>query len=100
MTTRFDGFADTKLTFFKKLAKNQNKAWFVEHKSEYDEGWNAPMVALLAEAREKLDGAYPHLELGEPHVMRIYRDVRFSKDKTPYKTHIAAAFRSRSAREG
>ncbi len=89
MTTRFDGFADTTLSFFKRLAKNQNKDWFVAHKSEYDEGWHAPMTAFLAEARAMLDDAYPHLELGEPRVLRIYRDVRFSKDKTPYKTNVA-----------
>jgi len=89
MTTRFEGFADTKLAFFGKLAKNQDRDWFNVHKSEYEEGWRAPMEAFLAEAREKLDDAYPHLELGEPRVLRIYRDVRFSKDKSPYKTSIA-----------
>ena len=89
MTTRFEGFADTKLAFFQKLAKNQDRDWFAEHKSEYEEGWRAPMEAFLAEAREKLDDAYPHLELAEPRVLRIYRDVRFSKDKTPYKTSVA-----------
>ncbi len=89
MTTRFEGFADSKLAFFKRLAKNQDRDWFNEHKSEYEDGWRAPMEAFLGEAREKLDGAYPHLELGEPRVLRIYRDVRFSKDKTPYKTSIA-----------
>ena len=44
---------------------------------------------MLAEAKVKLDAAYPHVDLGEAKVMRIYRDVRFSKDKTPYKDHIA-----------
>jgi uncharacterized protein (TIGR02453 family) len=89
MAPRFEGFADTKLTFFRKLAKNQDRDWFGEHKSEYEDGWRAPMEAFLAEARERLDDAYPHLELGEPRVLRIYRDVRFSKDKTPYKTSVA-----------
>ncbi|HSQ65444.1 MAG TPA: DUF2461 family protein [Polyangiaceae bacterium] len=63
---RCAGFADTTLSFFKKLAKNQNRAWFAAHKSEYDEGWHAPMAALPAEAREALDDASPHIELGEP----------------------------------
>ena len=89
MTTRFEGFADNELSFFKKLAKNQDRDWFNEHKSEYEDGWRAPMEAFLGEARDKLDAAYPHLELGEPRVLRIYRDVRFSKDKTPYKTSVA-----------
>jgi uncharacterized protein (TIGR02453 family) len=46
------------------------------------------MQALLAEVKDKVDAAYPDCELGEPKVMRIYRDVRFSKDKSPYKTFI------------
>jgi uncharacterized protein (TIGR02453 family) len=83
---RFAGFADSKGAFFTKLAKNQKKEWFTAHKEEYEEGWAAPMKLLLEGVREKIDKAYPHLELGSPHVMRIYRDVRFSKDKSPYKT--------------
>lgn len=83
---RFDGFADAKGSFFLKLEKNQEKAWFDAHKSEYEAGWQEPFKRLLAEARASLDKALPTLDLGEPHVMRIYRDVRFSKDKSPYKT--------------
>jgi uncharacterized protein (TIGR02453 family) len=86
---RFDGFADKSGAFFKKLAKNQNKAWFDAHKDEFTAGWHEPMAALLVEVKKKIDGAYPDCELGEPKVMRIYRDVRFSKDKSPYKTHVS-----------
>jgi uncharacterized protein (TIGR02453 family) len=46
------------------------------------------MKLLVAELREAIDGHYPHCDLGEPKVFRIFRDVRFSKDKSPYKTHI------------
>jgi uncharacterized protein (TIGR02453 family) len=90
-TARFEGFADASGSFFKKLAKNQKKEWFDAHKGEYEEGWHHPMQHLLAEVREKIDGAYPDCELGEPKVMRIYRDVRFSKDKSPYKTFIGGS---------
>src|SRR5262245_66306365 len=83
---RFGGFADSKGAFFTRLAKNQKKEWFTAHKAEYEAGWQRPMKLLLDGVRAKVDSAYPHLELGEPHVMRIYRDVRFSKDKSPYKT--------------
>lgn len=85
---RFEGFADSKGAFFLKLAKNQKKEWFAAHKEEYEVGWQAPMKSLLFEVRSRLDKALSTLELGEPHVMRIYRDVRFSKDKSPYKTWI------------
>jgi uncharacterized protein (TIGR02453 family) len=85
---RFEGFADDQGKFFRKLAKNQNRDWFQAHKEEFEVGWNAPMKTLLAELREAIDGHYPRIDLGEPKVFRIFRDVRFSKDKSPYKTHI------------
>ena len=46
------------------------------------------MKLLLAEVREAIDATYAHCELGEPKVFRIFRDVRFAKDKSPYKTHL------------
>lgn len=85
---RFDGFADTRGAFFGSLKRNQSREWFASHKSEFEEGWNAPMKLLLNELRDAIDRAYPHCELGESKVFRIFRDVRFSKDKSPYKTHI------------
>jgi len=85
---RFDGFADREARFFKALAKHQNREWFAAHKDEYEDGWLAPMKALLAEVRAELAPRYAHEEIAAPKVFRIYRDVRFSKDKAPYKTHI------------
>jgi uncharacterized protein (TIGR02453 family) len=86
--TRFEGFADGDGKFFKALAKHNDREWFLAHKSEFEAGWNAPMKALLADVRAAIDKAYPHADLGVPKVFRIFRDVRFSKDKAPYKTHI------------
>jgi uncharacterized protein (TIGR02453 family) len=85
---RFEGFADGQAKFFKALAKNQKREWFAAHKAEFEEGWNGPMKALLGEVAAAVDAAFPHADLGEPKVFRIFRDVRFSKDKSPYKTHI------------
>ncbi|MDN3493776.1 DUF2461 domain-containing protein [Winogradskyella bathintestinalis] len=76
------------LTFYKKLEKNNNRDWFNEHKSEYK--------AIEAQVKE----AYNHLgELLNTHdqiekikIFRIYRDVRFSKNKLPYKTHFGGSF--------
>ena len=84
----FEGFADADAKFFKKLAKHNDREWFGEHKEEYEEGWNGPMKMVLEEVRDKIDASYPHCELSEPKVFRIYRDVRFSKEKVPYKTHV------------
>ena len=84
----FTGFADANARFFRALAKNQNRDWFLAHKDEYERGWLAPMKALLTELRWTLERGYP-CELGEPKVFRIFRDVRFSSDKSPYKTQVA-----------
>jgi uncharacterized protein (TIGR02453 family) len=86
--SRFEGFADHTARFFRQLAKNQRREWFAAHRDEYEEGWLRPMRALLAELRERIDPFFPQHPLGEPKVFRIHRDVRFSKDKSPYKTHI------------
>src|SRR5262245_16866914 len=86
--TRFEGFADADGKFFKALAKKNERAWFQSHKAEFEEGWNAPMRLLMSEVREAIDRAYPHCDLDAPKVFRIFRDIRFSKDKSPYKTHI------------
>jgi uncharacterized protein (TIGR02453 family) len=85
---RFDGFADREGRFFRALAKNQNRDWFAQHRAEYEAGWLAPMQALLTEVRERLVAVYEREDLAAPKVFRIHRDVRFSKDKAPYKTHI------------
>jgi uncharacterized protein (TIGR02453 family) len=87
--SRFEGFADADGKFFKALAKNQRREWFLEHKEEFEIGWNQPMQALLDDVRDAVDRVYTHCELGEPKVFRIFRDVRFSKDKSPYKTFVA-----------
>src|SRR5262249_7550538 len=87
--TRFEGFADAQMKFFHALAKHQDRDWFAKHKAEYEEGWAKPMAALLAEVAAKLDGAYATVELDAPKVFRLHRDVRFSADKSPYKTNVS-----------
>jgi uncharacterized protein (TIGR02453 family) len=85
---RFEGFADSRGDFFSALTLHNDRDWFLAHKAEYEAGWLAPMKALLAELREGLAPAYKGLELGAPRVFRIQRDLRFSKEKVPYKTHV------------
>jgi uncharacterized protein (TIGR02453 family) len=85
----FRGFPDARGDFFLALALHNDRDWFQAHRAEYEEGWAAPMAALLAEVRDGLRGAYGRRGLGDPKVFRIHRDVRFGKDKTPYKTNVA-----------
>src|SRR5262245_21275940 len=84
----FRGFADKDAKFFRLLAKHQNRDWFQASKAEFEEGWQDPMKELLSEVRAGIDAAFKHCDLDDPKLFRIFRDVRFSKDKSPYKTHI------------
>jgi uncharacterized protein (TIGR02453 family) len=90
-STPFAGFADTGARFFHALAENQNRDWFLAHKHEYERGWAEPMAAFLGDVRGKVARSFAKVGsgLGEPKVFRIFRDVRFSRDKSPYKTHVA-----------
>lgn len=86
----FTGFPKTAPAFFHELAVEMNRDWFLANKARYEAEWVAPMTALLADVARRIAPAYKPIKLGEPKVMRIHRDVRFAKDKTPYKTHIGA----------
>lgn len=91
--TAFTGFSKTAPAFFHELAVEMNRAWFLENKQRYETDWVEPMTALLTKVQGGLAAAYKPVRLAEPKVMRIHRDVRFSKDKAPYKTHIGAVLR-------
>lgn len=88
-TAAFRGFPDPRGDFFLALALHNDRDWFQAHKAEYQDGWAGPLAALLAEVREGLVKAYRGRTLGEPRLFRLHRDTRFSKDKSPYKTHAA-----------
>ena len=86
----FAGFSKDAPGFFHELSVEMNRDWFLTNKERYEATWVAPMTALLDEVRAKLCKAYGG-KLGAPKIMRIHRDVRFSKNKQPYKTHIGAS---------
>jgi uncharacterized protein (TIGR02453 family) len=84
----FDGFGRDAMQFWHELTAEMSREWFTANKARYEAQWVAPMQALMARAAAGIAPAYKPLVLGAPKVMRIHRDVRFAKDKTPYKTHI------------
>jgi len=89
----FKGFPREGIAFLRDLKKNNDRDWFTPRLDEYKDSVRAPMLELVQAvhlAMLKFAPAY----VGEPAkcLYRIYRDTRFSKDKTPYKTHAAAAF--------
>jgi len=89
----FQGFDKDAIAFLHELTIEMNKEWFEANKARYQRVWVEPLTALLEDVRAKVARTYAPIKLA-PHVFRIYRDVRFSKDKTPYKTHVAAVLRT------
>jgi uncharacterized protein (TIGR02453 family) len=77
----FNGWPDEALEFYEGLLADNSKTYWTRHKEIYDSCVLGPMTELVAELAP---------EFGEAKIFRPYRDVRFSKDKTPYKTHIGA----------
>ena len=88
----FPGFSDEALQFLRDLKKNNDRDWFKPQKTTYDDDLRDPMRMLVADLSRRLPAEGVPLT-GEPNrsVFRIYRDVRFSKNKNPYKTNVAAA---------
>lgn len=76
------------LTFFNKLDNNNNREWFTEHKPEF-KNLEVEVKSFYAALLEKLQ---KHDAIDKMKIFRVYRDVRFSKDKTPYKTHFGGSF--------
>jgi uncharacterized protein (TIGR02453 family) len=89
----FDGFPAEGMQFFRSLARNNRREWFQPRKHIYEEQVKAPMAELVtALTAEMMRFAPNYIVDPAKAIYRIYRDTRFSKDKTPYKTHIAAIF--------
>lgn len=96
----FTGFPKAAPRFFDELASEMTREWFQKNKERYQRDWVAPMQALLDDVASRLTATYKPLVLSAPKVMRIHRDVRFSKDKAPYKTHIGAVITLAGKRVG
>src|SRR5262249_44691883 len=81
------------IDFLRRLKRNNNRDWFLPRKAEYEQLVQLPMRSLIATLKHILQPQAPEIRIDPmKSVFRLYRDVRFSKDKSPYKTHIAASF--------
>lgn len=85
-------FTPRSLSFLRALKRNNDREWFREHKEQYDTLVKAPMVALVEQLALDFRSFAPELVATPKCIYRIYRDTRFSGDKTPLKTNIAAGF--------
>jgi uncharacterized protein (TIGR02453 family) len=89
-------FTPRTLTFLRALKRNNDREWFKARKEQYERDVREPMIAVIERLAEDLPGFAPDLIAApKQSLYRIYRDTRFSEDKTPLKTHVAATFPTR-----
>ena len=94
-------FSPKTISFLRALKRNNRREWFVPRKEQYEEHVRAPMVTLLERLADDMRSFAPEL-VSDPKIslFRVYRDTRFSSDKRPYKTHVAARFPIRTFPRG
>ena len=99
----FPGFSLGMLHFFEELGSHNNKKWFDANKQRYEDQVRGPALQFIEAMQKPLAKISPHF-LAVPKkvggsLMRIHRDVRFAKDKSPYKTNLGIQFRHESGRD-
>jgi uncharacterized protein (TIGR02453 family) len=101
MRSVFPGFPPEGIQFLRALARHNEREWFQPRKPIFDAQVKQPMRQLVEAVNAAMAGFAPEY-VTEPDkaIYRIYRDTRFSKDKTPYKDHIAASFPRRGTPQG
>ena len=90
----FPGFSKEGIEWLRALPGNNNRDWFEEHRPVYESQVKEPMLALVTSINDALVERMPEYFQDHPAkaLFRIYRDTRFSKNKTPYKTHLGAVY--------
>ncbi|MFW2381862.1 MAG: DUF2461 domain-containing protein [Acidimicrobiales bacterium] len=96
-------FTTELFSFLEELKENNTRDWFAANKDRYERVLREPALRFIEDFREPLHGISPHFEANAKTVggslFRIHNDVRFSKDKTPYKTHVGIHFRHERAKD-
>src|SRR6185295_4440710 len=97
----FRGFSPAAIQFLADLAVNNDRGWFQPRKAEYERLLKEPFEAMIAALAERLEArGVPMLADPKRSPFRIYRDTRFSKDKSPYKSHLGGSFPRTEAAPG
>ncbi|MGE3842919.1 MAG: DUF2461 domain-containing protein [Vicinamibacterales bacterium] len=97
MLTPRPHFPAAALTFLRSLARHNNREWFTPRKDAFERDVRAPLVALVEQLDRDFATFAPELVASpKTSIFRIYRDTRFSEDKSPYKTAVSAVFPHRS----
>jgi uncharacterized protein (TIGR02453 family) len=92
VSVTFEGFEPDAVRFLLELRANNDRAWFQPRKAEYERLLKEPLEALCVALGERFANRRIPLRADARSPFRIYRDVRFSKDKSPYKTYVSASF--------
>src|SRR5439155_22466873 len=96
MSDGFTGFPSDALRFLRQLKRHNNRPWFLKHRETYEQEVKAPMVQIVLALGREIRKFAPEMAVDPSRaIYRIYRDTRFSHDKSPYKTQIAAVFSPR-----
>jgi len=96
-------FTEDTFSFLRLLSENNSRDWFAEHKEDYEKQVREPAFALIEAMAPQLAEISPHFVAKASKIggslMRVHRDVRFSKNKQPYKTHIGIQFRHEQGKD-
>ena len=92
MAATFTGFTPEAIHFLLELSVNNDRGWFQPRKAEYERLLKEPLEALCTDLGDRFRRRKIPLRADSGSPFRIYRDVRFSKDKSPYKTYVSASF--------
>ena len=95
-STQAPRFTSDSLRFLRALKRNNRREWFNAHRDDYETHVRQPMADIIARLADDLRGFGPeYVANPKTSMYRIYRDIRFSENKAPYKTHVAANFPTR-----
>ena len=99
----FNGFSKDLVKFLKQLQKNNDRDWFKANKSRYESDVQLPALEFIAAMEKPFKKLSPYFRVvakkSGGSLMRVYRDTRFSKDKTPYKTNVGIHFRHEAGKD-
>ena len=99
----FPGFTPELFRFLHELSENNVKSWWEPNKQRYEDVVRSPALAFITAVGERLAEVSPHYvaiaKKSGGSMMRPFRDTRFSKDKTPYKTNVGIHFRHRAGKD-
>src|SRR4051812_16074063 len=98
-TEQFTGFPDGGVEFFLELQAEQSRTWFKAHQADFERLWKLPLELFVTDLQQRLVPTFRDVADVQPHFFRIQRDTRFARDKSPYKTFVAAYMPVRPAPE-